>query len=103
MYSPLLAKRCDVISGRIDPAMSRKQLEEKNRKIAEMEARKTAERLARFEASKRGGARPDDEVFDSPSKSLVIAGADADETIDTTKQVVGVPGFWLQAMRNNQV
>ena len=101
MYSPLLAKRCDVISGRIDPAITRAQLEERARKTAELEAAKTAERLARFEASKRSGGDSvtEDGSIPPPSKQLLLD----DESIDSAKQVVGVPGFWLQAMRNNQV
>jgi hypothetical protein len=40
----------------------------------------------------------------APSKALVLAADEGpDVLVDTTKQVIGVPGFWLQAMRNNQV
>jgi hypothetical protein len=39
----------------------------------------------------------------SPSKALVVSAGAGTELIDTPKVVVGIPGFWLQAMKNNQV
>ncbi len=68
-------------------------------RIRKAEEKAAAARLATFEASKRGVA--------PPSKALVIAkegvSEGEEEVLETTKQVVGIPGFWLQAMRNNQV
>jgi hypothetical protein len=124
MYMPILAKRCDIVAGRIDPAMTKKAVDAAERIKAAMEAEAEAAKRRQFMSSKSAMAAgtveetEDEEGDDDEGK---LDGEDSglaptprnvrklettqgsEITLSTQKQVLGIPGFWLQAMKNHPV
>jgi nucleosome assembly protein 1-like 1 len=92
LYAPLFSKRSDIITGRVDPAL----------------APKAADAAAPAVVSAAAPAPPGAAV--DASSAVVVAppplpsaSATTPESIaEAAKKVVGIPGFWLQAMKNNE-
>ena len=123
-YLPIIAKRSDIVSGRIDPASTKKM------KAADIAAKMEAEALAAKQkmaslfnqkldagggdgdddgdaaaaatTTSHGRKVPDDDGSDDEVKEPEPEKLTFDDIDPSSKQVTGIPGFWLQAMKNHQ-
>ena len=95
LYNPIFTKRADIIVGRFDPATAPK---------AAPAADASAPAAAPAAAPAPPTVAADASVAPPPLPSTAGAPASTPEAIaEAAKKVVGVPGFWLQALKNNEV
>jgi hypothetical protein len=94
LYHPLLTKRSDIVAGRVDPALAPKAADAAA--PAPAAAAPPAPGGAAPAATEAGAVAPPP----VPEKASTVT---AEALAEAAKKVVGVPGFWLQAMSNNEV